>query len=290
MDNSATLILGIALMIIMVGMGLSLTIADFKRVLKYPKAVFIGFLNQIILLPIIGYTLCQVMGVAPEIAVGIMILAACPGGPTSNMVTLLAKADVALSVSMTAVNSIVTLITIPLIVNFAVGDFFGAESAISAPVGTIAKSLVVVIAVPLAIGMLIRRFNPALADKMDKPVRIASASVLILVIVGLVIKERANFVDYFERSMWIVIALNVTTMLVGFIIAKIAKLNFKQALTICIESGNQNGTLAIHVAVVSLARPDFAIAAAVYSLLMYVTASVPVFIGNRRARQQAVKF
>lgn len=282
MDSSATLILVLALFIIMMGMGLSLTIEDFRRVLKYPKAVFLGFLNQIILLPVIAFTLIQLMGVAPEIAVGIMILAACPGGPTSNMVTLLAKGDTALSVSLTAVNSIVTLFSIPLIVNFAVTYFMGDSTTVSAPIGTIAGSLVVVIAIPLTVGMLIKRYKSTFADKMERPVRIASGLVLVLVIVGLVIKERANFVDYFERSMWIVIALNITTMVVGFIIAKIFKLNFKQALTICIESGNQNGTLAIHVAVVSLARPDFAIAAAVYSLLMYVTATVPVFWGNKR--------
>lgn len=266
----------------MMGMGLSLTTQDFRRVLKYPKAVFLGFLNQIILLPIIGFTLIHLMNVGPEIAVGIMILAACPGGPTSNMVTLLAKGDTALSVSLTAVNSIVTLISIPLIVNFSVNYFMGDSTTVSAPMLTIAGSLVVVIAIPLSIGMLIKRFKSAFANKMEKPVRIASGLVLVLVIVGLVIKERANFVDYFERSMWIVIALNITTMVVGFIIAKIFKLNFKQALTICIESGNQNGTLAIHVAVVSLARPDFAIAAAVYSLLMYFTATVPVFLGIKK--------
>ena len=129
--------------------------------------------------------------------------------------------------------------------------------------------------------MLLKHYKPYFADKMDKPVRIASGAVLVLVIVGLVLKEKDNLIPYLERSWVVVLSLNVLTMLVGFASAKIFKLNFKQALSISIESGNQNGTLAIAIAVSLLARPDFAIAAAVYSLLMFITAIVPVYIGNK---------
>lgn len=285
MDTTATIVLVIALFIIMTGMGLSLTVDDFKRVLKYPLAVFIGFLNQIILLPIIGYVLIVLFNVDANIAMGVLILAACPGGPTSNLVTLLAKGDTALSVTLTAINSLITIITIPLIVNFGLLNFASTNSQIDAPILNIAGSLVVVIAVPLGIGMLVKRYSSSFAKKMDKPVRIASALVLLLVIVGLMIKEKANLVSYFESALLIALSLNITTMLVGFLAAKIAKLDFKQSLTICIESGNQNGTLAIHVAVVSLASPQFAIVAAVYSLIMYATALIPVSIGNRRAKK-----
>lgn len=284
MDSLSTLILVIALSIIMMGMGLSLTIDDFKRVLKYPLAVFIGFLNQIILLPLIGYGLIVLLGVESNIAIGVMILAACPGGSTSNLITHLAKGDTALSVTLTAVNSLITIITIPLITNFALAEFTNEATAIDAPIDKIAGSLVIVVAIPLAIGMLIKRFASKIADKMYQPVRIASAVVLILVIVGLVIKERENLPYYFENAWLIVLSLNIVTMITGYIIGKIVGLDFKQSLTIGIESGNQNGTLAIHVAVVSLARPDLAIAAAVYSLLMYLTALYPIWLGNKKAR------
>jgi BASS family bile acid:Na+ symporter len=281
MDNSATIALALSLFIIMIGMGLSLTIDDFRRILKYPLAIFVGFLNQIILLPLLAYLLIVLLSVEAEIAIGLMILSACPGGPTSNLLTHLAKGDTALSVSLTAVNSLVTIISIPLIVNFALAVFATDDMFISAPIGKIIGSLIAIIAVPLTIGMLLKHYKPYFADKMDKPVRIASGAVLVLVIVGLVLKEKDNLIPYLERSWVVVLSLNVLTMLVGFASAKIFKLNFKQAISISIESGNQNGTLAIAIAVSLLARPDFAIAAAVYSLLMFITAIVPVYIGNK---------
>lgn len=281
MDNSATIALALSLFIIMIGMGLSLTIDDFRRILKYPLAVLVGFLNQIILLPLLAYLLIVLLSVEAEIAIGLMILAACPGGPTSNLLTHLAKGDTALSVSLTAVNSLVTIISIPLIVNFALAAFATDDMSISAPIGKIMVSLIAIIAVPLTIGMLLKHYKPYFADKMDKPVRIASGAVLVLVIVGLVLKEKDNLIPYLERSWIVVLSLNVLTMLVGFASAKIFKLNFKQAISISIESGNQNGTLAIAIAVSLLARPDFAISAAVYSLLMFITAIVPVYIGNK---------
>lgn len=282
MDSTSTIILVAALFIIMTGMGLSLTVADFKRVLLFPKAVFIGFLSQIVLLPLIGYTLIVLFDANVNIAMGVMIMAACPGGPTSNLVTHLAKGDTALSVTLTAINSLITIITIPLIVNFALNEFVPDGAAISAPIGKIAGSLVVVIAIPLAIGMLLNKYATGLAAKMDKPVKIASTLVLVLVIVGLCIKEKESLMEYLADGWAMALALNVTTMIVGFVVAKIARLNFKQALTITIESGNQNGTLAIHVAVVSLGVPAFAVVAIVYSLLMYFTASIPVLIGNQK--------
>lgn len=285
MDGLATIVLVLALFIIMMGMGLSLTIDDFKRVLKFPKAVFIGFLNQIILLPIIGFVLIRLLNIEPTLAIGAMILAACPGGPTSNLLTHLAKGDSALSVTLTAINSVLTIITIPLIVNFSLLFFTTESTIIDAPISTIAGSLIVVIAIPLSIGMLIKKYKNDFALRMNKPVRVASSVVITLVIVGLIIKERDNFVAYFEKAWLIALSLNFVTMSVGFIIARVFKLSFKQALTICIESGNQNGTLAIHVAVVSLARPDFAIVAAVYSLIMYGTALIPISIGNRKAKK-----
>jgi len=266
MDSSATIFLAGALFVIMIGMGLSLTLADFKRVFSMPRAVFLGFLNQIILLPLIGLGLCKAFGVEAAIAIGVMILAACPGGATSNLVTHLAKGDVALSVTLTAINSLITIITIPLIVSFAIFSFLGENTSVEAPILKMISSLVVIILIPLSIGMIIQAKNSSLAKRLDKPVRIASGVLIAIVIIGLLIKEREHIIPYFQQALLITLALNVITMLIGYVTAKVGKLNFKQAITICIESGNQNGTLAIAIASVTIGRPDFAIAAAVYSL------------------------
>lgn len=279
MDAGSKIFLIVSLFVIMTGMGLSLTIADFIRVLKYPKAVFLGFLNQIVLLPLIAYGLIQLFDVSNDIAMGVMILSACPGGPTSNLVTHLAKGDTALSVSLTAVNSIVTIITIPLIVNFAIGEFMLGSDEIASPIGAIIGALLVIIALPLTIGMTLKNKKPQLALKMDKPVRIASTVIIVLVIVGIVFKERAQLADRISESFAIVISLNLVTMFVGFLTARLFKLNFKQALTICLESGNQNGTLAIQIS--SLINIAFGFPAAVYSLFMYVTAALPIALGIR---------
>ena len=282
MDSGSKIFLIVSLFIIMMGMGLSLTKADFRRVLQYPKAVLLGFLNQIILLPLIAFGLIQLFDVSNEIAIGVMILSACPGGPTSNLVTHLAKGDTALSVTLTAVNSIVTILTIPIIVNFALGEFSSGEE-VTSPVGAIVGSLIVIIAIPLIIGMTIKNKKPQVAKKMDKPVRVVSTAIIVLVIVGIVIKERAQLVEQISESFFIVITLNVLSMLVGFITAKMVKLKFKEALTICLESGNQNGTLAIQVS--SLINITFGFPAAVYSLFMYFTAAVPIVIGVKRDKE-----
>ena len=279
MDNSATIFLALSLIVIMTGMGLSLTLGDFKRVLQNPKAVLVGFLNQIILLPLLAFLLIQFFEVNANLAMGVLILSACPGGPTSNLLSHLAKADTALSVTLTAVNSVVTIITIPLIVNFGLAEFFPDATEISAPIGSIIGSLIAVIAIPLTLGMLINHYKKDIAVKMDRPVRVGSVVILVVIIVGLVIKEKETILQHVAASIGIVITLNVLTMLVGFISAKMSGLNFKQALTITLESGNQNGTLAISVAMGSLGKVDFAIAGAVYSLIMYFTAAVPIWIG-----------
>ena len=282
MDSGSKIFLIVSLFIIMMGMGLSLTKADFRRVLQYPKAVLLGFLNQIILLPLIAFGLIQLFDVSNEIAIGVMILSACPGGPTSNLVTHLAKGDTALSVTLTAVNSIVTILTIPIIVNFALGEFSSGEE-VTSPVGAIVGSLIVIIAIPLIIGMTIKNKKPQVAKKMDKPVRVASTAIIVLVIIGIVIKERAQLVEQISESFFIFITLNVLSMLVGFITAKMVKLKFKEALTICLESGNQNGTLAIQVS--SLINITLGFPAAVYSLFMYFTAAVPIVIGVKRDKE-----
>lgn len=286
MDNVSTYILAGSLFIIMLGMGLSLVIDDFKRVVLYPKAMFLGLINQLIFLPLIGFGIAVLFSLPQEIAIGIMILATCPGGPTSNLITHLAKGDLALSVSLTAVSSLITILTIPFLVNFALSYFSDGGAMIELDILETIGQIFVIVVIPVGIGMLIRYFKETFALKMARPVRIASAIVLALIIVGIVIKERENFVSYFEQAGLAALTLNVVTMLIGFYSAKIFRIKNKQAISISIESGIQNGTLAITIAVVLLASTSYAIAPAVYSILMFFTGGVAIYLGIRKSRKQ----
>ena len=288
MDKVSTLILMVSLIIIMLGMGLSLVIADFKRILIYPKAIFIGLVNQLILLPLIGFAIVMVFPMAPEIAIGIMILAACPGGPTSNLIAHLAKGDTALSVTLTAMSSFITILTIPFIVNFALVRFLDEGQIIRLDILQTIAQIFVIIIIPVSLGMLIRRYREGFAMRMAKPVRIASAFVIALVIIGIVIKERANFVSYFQQAGIAALVLNVATMAVGYYSARLFGIKDKQALSISIESGIQNGTLAISIAVILLHSTAFSIAPAIYSLLMFFTGGIIVYFGLRGDKKKAI--
>jgi BASS family bile acid:Na+ symporter len=270
----------------MLGMGLSLVIDDFKRIIVYPKAILVGLVNQLILLPLIGFGIAVGFPLTPEIAIGIMILAACPGGPTSNLITHLAKGDTALSVTLTALSSFITILTIPFIVNFALEHFLEKGEMIQLDVMDSIKNIFVIIIIPIIIGMLIRKYAPGFSNKMEKPVRIASAIVLALVIIGIVIKEKENFASYFQQAGIVALLLNVSTMVIGYFSARLFRIKDKQALSISIESGIQNGTLAITVAVVLLGSTEFAIAPAIYSLLMFFTGGVVIYIGLRRDKKK----
>lgn len=285
MDKASTLVLASSLIIIMLGMGLSLVTDDFKRIIVYPKAILVGLVNQLIILPLIGFTIAVLFPLSPEIAIGIMILAACPGGPTSNLIAHLAKGDTALSVSLTALSSFITILTIPFIVNFALEHFLEEGQMIRLDVMDSIKNIFVIIIIPIVIGMLIRKYKEGFALKMERPVRIASALVLALVIIGIVIKEKENFVSYFQQAGIVALALNVSTMVVGYFSARLFRITDKRALSISIESGIQNGTLAITVAVVLLGSTEFAIAPAIYSLLMFFTGGFVIYIGLKRDKK-----
>ncbi len=279
MDSISNLILAIGLMLVMWGMGLSLVVDDFKRVVRYPKAMVIGLVSQLVLLPLIGYALVLLMNVPAEIAVGVMILAACPGGATSNLITHLSRADAALSVSLTAVTSVITVVTIPLIVNFAMESFLDHSEMIRLDfLETIVKISMIVL-IPVALGMTVRHFWPHVANKLGKTVRIASAAILILIIVGVVIKEKDVLPGYFVDAGIVSLLLNITTILVGFFLGRVFSLSPQQSTSISIESGMQNGTLALAVAGGLLNNAAFAIAPAVYSIIMFFTAGMIIYWG-----------
>ncbi len=284
MANTSTLILGLSLVIIMFGMGLSLVVNDFKRVFTQPKAILTGLFNQLILLPVVGFVLISTLDMKPEIAIGLIILAACPGGTTSNLITHLAKGDLALSVSLTAVSSLVTLITIPFIVNLGIQHTLGQGTVIQLDITQSFIQIFAVVAIPIGIGMIIRAKRIDFALRMEKPVRIASALVFILVIIGILVKERENIMPYFQQAGLLSLVLNITTMALGFLSAKVMNLKFKQGVSIAIESGIQNGTLGIAIATVMLSNSSYAIAPAVYGLLMFFTGSLIILWSlNRKA-------
>ncbi|WP_299606267.1 bile acid:sodium symporter family protein [uncultured Aquimarina sp.] len=281
MDNISTIILAASLIIIMLGMGLSLVISDFKRILIYPKAILVGLINQLIILPLIGFTLVSILSLEPEIAIGIMILAACPGGATSNLISHLAHGDTALSVTLTAFSSLITIITIPFIVNFSLLHFLSENQTIQLNVVETIIQIFVIIIIPVVVGMIIRKYNEVFALKMAKPVRIASAVVLALVIVGILVKEKDNFLSYLQEAGLVAFLLNILTMAIGYYSAKLFKVHHKGAISIGIESGIQNGTLAISIAIAILHNTSYAIAPAVYSLLMFFTGGLAIFLGIR---------
>ena len=284
MDRISTIILASSLIIIMLGMGLSLVFDDFKRIIVYPKAIFVGLTNQLIILPLIGFAIALIFPLRAEIAIGIMILAACPGGPTSNLITHLAKGDIALSVTLTALSSFITILTIPFIVNFALIHFLDEGQMIRLDVVETIMRIFVIIVIPICIGMIIRLFKEGFALKMAKPVRKASGFVMALVIIGIVIKERENLIPYFQQAGIVALLLNVATMMVGYYSSKIFNIKNKRAISISIESGIQNGTLAITIAVVLLGNSEFAITPAIYSLLMFFTGGVAIYLGLKRSK------
>jgi len=280
------LFLPFSLAVIMFGMGLSLRIEDFKRILIYPKAVGIGLLNQLVFLPIIAFGIANLFELPAELAVGLMILAVCPGGATSNLITHLAKGDAALSITLTAFSSVITVFTIPFLVNYSIGYFIpGGEAQQLEVVGTVVSVLVITI-IPVAFGMLVFAKIPKLASKLDLPFRRISAIFFVIIVVAAVLKEKENLVRYFVEAGPAALTLNVSTLLLSFGTARLFKLPFRQGLTIAIESGIQNGTLGITIAATLLMNSVMTIPSAIYSLIMFGTAALVIFFGNYVASSQ----
>jgi len=277
MDSISALILAVSLMIIMFGMGLSLVVEDFKRIFVTPKAILIGLISQLVFLPIIGFAFIYLFPLQPEIAIGLVILVACPGGATSNLVTHLAKGDIALSVSLTALSSLATLFTIPFIINLGLQMVLGEDTAIQLNIIQTIIQIFAIVIIPVSLGMLVRSKKEAFADKMESPMRIASTVVFLLVLFGLLIKERANIIPYFEQAGLIMLGLNLVTMTLGFVLARIFKLSFKQGVSISIESGIQNGTMGLVIATALLGNTAYAVAPAIYSLIMFLTGGAVIF-------------
>ncbi|PHN02886.1 bile acid:sodium symporter [Flavilitoribacter nigricans DSM 23189 = NBRC 102662] len=275
--------LPLSLAIIMLGMGMTLVPADFTRIVKYPKAILIGLTNQLIFLPILGFLLAVVFQLEPILAIGIMILAVSPGGPTSNLITQVCKGNIALSVTLTAITSFITIITIPLILSFAL-DYFGSGNGtpIEMPVLSTILQITVITVIPISIGMIIRRFRPGFSDRMERPMRIASTVIFILVFIAVVAANFSMIGDSMKRVGLVTLLLNIATMGLGYLTARLFRLKLKNAISITIESGIQNGTLAFVIATTILLNIEMAIPTVAYSIWMFVTGGVLMWqLGKR---------
>lgn len=275
-------ILPIALAFIMFALGLGLTFDDFARVARRPRDFLVGALSQIILLPVVAFVLVSLWSLPPELALGVMIIAAAPGGVTSNILTAFARGDVALSISLTAIISLVCVVTIPLIVVFAHGQFMGGEGAKDVSVAGTAVSVFVIVTVPVLIGLAVRRFAERFAIRFEPAARTISAILFALVLAGAIYQERNNIATYFAQAGLVTLALNVVMMALAYAIARIFASGLQQRIAISIECGLQNGTLAIAVATLLFGGGLATVPAATYSLIMFGTALIFIAFLRRR--------
>jgi len=273
-----TKIAPLALALIMLGLGLGLTLNDFKRVLQNPKIFFVGIFSQIVLLPIIAYILLLVIKVPTAIALGVMIIAAAPGGVTSNVMTKFARGDVALSISLTAVCSLISIISVPLIV-FSSAKLIGVSNISEEITMTgIALKMAGVVTLPVFIGMIIRNFTENFISKNIKFIERTTGFLFLIVFAAIWIEERNNILSYLSQAGVIVLTLNIVMMIFAYYLAKVFSSNIEQRRCIAIECGLQNGTLAVFVATQIFNDIIYVIPTAAYALIMYITAFIFMYL------------
>lgn len=273
-DILTQIVLPIALFLIMFGMGLSLKVQNFKDVVTAPKAVAIGLIGQMLFLPLFAFLLAVALALPPEIAVGLMIIALAPGGATSNMFTYLSKGDVSLSISLTAVVSVITPFTIPILAAMSMHFFMGSSTEFSIPIIKTIIQLMVITIIPVALGMFVLSRWPNAATKMEAFFKWFSVLFLLLIIALIVIKNKEQMVMFFAQAGLATLLLNVTTLLAGYLLARQAQLNAAQSTSIGFEVGIQNGTLALVVAGSLIGNSAMMIPAITYSLIMFVTGAL----------------
>ncbi|MDJ0799850.1 MAG: bile acid:sodium symporter family protein [Calothrix sp. MO_167.B12] len=274
-------ILPLALAIIMLGMGLSLQPEDFRRVTKYPKAVSVGLVSQLIVLPIIGFCIAKAVPMQPVIAVGLIVVALCPGGVSSNMVTYLARGDVALSVTLTVFSSMITIFTIPIFTNLALQHFLGEGTAFSLPIGSTMLQIFLITIIPIGLGMYIRYRFTDTALRLEKVTSRLAIGFLAIIILALLIREWNRLPEFIVQVGVGVVMLNMLSILAGFFLSKLFRLKIPQQICIAIEVGFQNGVLAIAVTAGLLNNPDMAVPGAIYGLFMNFTAFAIILYGRQ---------
>ena len=274
-----TKIAPIILALIMLGLGLGLKVEDFTRVLKTPKDFFVGFFSQLIILPIVAYLLIIILKTPPEIAIGVMIIAAAPGGVTSNILTKFANGDVALSITLTAIISLISIVTVPFII-FTSADLLGITN-ISENISMvgIALKMFLVVTVPVVIGMIIRKFAENFVASKAEIFNKLNIVLFIIFFIAAFYEERENFISFFKQAGPIALVLNITMMVIAFYLAKCCASGIAQRKAISLECGLQNGTLAIFVSTqIFGADILYATPTAAYGFIMYITGFIFVFL------------
>lgn len=275
--------LPLALTFIMFALGLGLTINDFTRVFQSSRDFLIGLLMQMLLLPLIAFILVMIWPMPAELALGVMIIAAAPGGVTSNILTSFARGDVALSISLTAVTSVLSVLTIPFIVTAAyaylIGDVNGQEISVTRT----ALGVFAIVTVPVLIGLAVRRYAEIFALRFEPVARTVSTILFVIVLIGAIVQEKSNIVDYFAQAGLITLTLNVVMMILAFMLARLCASGVRQRTAISLECGLQNGTLAIAVATLLFGGGLATVPAATYSLIMFATGLIFVGILRRTA-------
>lgn len=275
------LALPVALFAVLFGMGLSLVPADFRRVVLQPKAKIIGLTCQLLLLPSVAFALALLFRLPGELAVGLMVLAACPGGATSNVITHLSRGDTALSVSLTAVSSVVCVFTIPWIVRWSMDWFLGAGAEVALPFWKTLGQLTLVTILPILCGMTMRRLRPAVADRLERPAAVFSLVFLALIIAAAVAREK-DLTHQFVVAGPAAISLNIVMMLFGFVAGWLFGLPRDQRITLAIETGIQNGTLALGITLGLLESARIAMPSVVYCLFMFLSGAFMIARFGRR--------
>lgn len=282
MNFVTDVILPLALAFIMFTLGLGLSISDFSNVFKKPKNFLVGLVSQLIFLPIVGLVLVIIWPLPIEIAIGVMLIAAAPGGVTSNILTFFAKGDVALSVSLTAVMSLLSAVSVPIVLAISIGLIGDSSLPESISLTGIALSMFLIVTLPVLLGMGVRSFLNSLTLKIEKSARFISTLLFVLVLLGAILAERENVVSYFAQTGLVVLTLNILMMLIAFYWSGFFGTGISQKKAIAIECGLQNGTLAIFVGTSVFGGGLFIIPAATYSLIMYLTSLIFIyFIKNR---------
>ncbi|OUR60622.1 bile acid:sodium symporter [Bermanella sp. 47_1433_sub80_T6] len=281
-DLLIKVILPASLFVIMLGMGLALKPLDFKMVMVRPKAVALGVFAQMVILPLMAYLIVTAFGLSGAVAVGVMILALCPGGTTSNLYTYLAKGDIALSVTLTSVVSLLAPFTVPVMIVLFMGLLMGDGQQVELPVIKTIIQLIVITILPISIGMFIHHKKPEFSAKAEQPVKIFSVLFLLFIVILIVVQNIDQMGSYFAQAGLAALVLNIACLSVGYGIAKLARLNEAQSKAIAIEVGFQNGTLAIVIALSLLQNTEMSIAATCYSLIMFVTGAVFAWLLNRK--------
>ncbi len=275
-----TVLLPLALAIIMIGLGLELTLNDFKRVSKHPKAVLIALFCQLVILVGVAFILCKVLSLPPLLAVGLMLLAASPGGSTANLFSYLFKGDIALNISLTAINSVVAAVTLPLIMNFSILHFMQESQQITLPLSKIVQVFAIII-IPVGIGMLIRHYAPKLTEKLNKPLRIFAVVFLIAIIALAIFAERQNIATYLTQVGLATAIFCACSLAIGYFVPRLLGISSTQARACAFEIGIHNSTLAMTIALTVMANTTIAMPAAVYSIFMYIFAAAFGFMITR---------